>query len=82
MVIPIVKDLGFDLVWFGILFDVNMQIAYLSPPVGAAMFYLKSVAPAHISLVDIFRGFLPFICIQIVALSILLIWPRLAYVLF
>ncbi|MFY0682680.1 MAG: TRAP transporter large permease subunit [Thalassovita sp.] len=62
-------------VWFGVLFCMNMQVAFLSPPFGAAAFYLKSVAPPHISLTDIFKGFLPFIGIQLLALSVMLIWP-------
>lgn len=62
-------------VWFGVLFCMNMQVSFLSPPFGPAAFYLKSVAPPHISLTDIFKGFLPFICIQLVALSVMLIWP-------
>lgn len=62
-------------VWFGVLFCMNMQVSFLSPPFGPAAFYLKSVAPAHISLTDIFRGFLPFIMIQLIALSVLLAWP-------
>jgi len=62
-------------VWFGVLFCMNMQVSFLSPPFGPAAFYLKSVAPPHISLTDIFRGFLPFICIQLLALSVMLIWP-------
>lgn len=62
-------------VWFGVLFCMNMQVSFLSPPFGPAAFYLKSVAPPHISLTDIFRGFLPFICLQLLALSVLLIWP-------
>ncbi|MGR3660915.1 MAG: TRAP transporter large permease [Paracoccaceae bacterium] len=62
-------------VWFGVVFCMNMQVSFLSPPFGPAAFYLKSVAPAHISLTDIFRGFLPFIVIQLMALSVLLIWP-------
>ncbi|MEP0940532.1 MAG: TRAP transporter large permease subunit [Rhizobiaceae bacterium] len=62
-------------VWFGVLFCMNMQVSFLSPPFGPAAFYLKSVAPPHISLTDIFRGFLPFIGIQLLALSVMLIWP-------
>ena len=62
-------------VWFGVVFCMNMQVSFLSPPFGPAAFYLKSVAPPEISLTDIFRGFLPFICIQVLALSVLLIWP-------
>ncbi|MEM9105868.1 MAG: TRAP transporter large permease subunit [Pseudomonadota bacterium] len=62
-------------IWFGVVFCMNMQVSFLSPPFGPAAFYLKSVAPPHISLTDIFKGFLPFIGIQILALSVLLIWP-------
>ncbi|MEX0285300.1 MAG: TRAP transporter large permease subunit [Paracoccaceae bacterium] len=68
-------------VWFGVLFCMNMQVSFLSPPFGPAAFYLKSVAPPHISLTDIFKGFLPFICIQIIALSVLLIWPPIVEIL-
>lgn len=63
-------------IWFGVVFCMNMQVSFLSPPFGPAAFYLKSVAPAHISLTDIFRGFLPFIMLQLLALSVLLIWPN------
>ena len=62
-------------IWFGVLFCMNMQVSFLSPPFGPAAFYLKSVAPSHISLTDIFRGFLPFIGIQLLALTVMLIWP-------
>ncbi|MEM1387958.1 MAG: TRAP transporter large permease subunit [Pseudomonadota bacterium] len=68
-------------IWFGVVFCMNMQVSFLSPPFGPAAFYLKSVAPPHISLTDIFKGFLPFICIQILALSVLLIWPPIVEVL-
>ncbi len=67
---------SFVAVWFGILFCVNMQVSFLSPPFGPAAFYLKSVAPAHITLPDIFRGFLPFIAIQIVVLALVLLVPE------
>ena len=53
--VPIIEDLGYDLIWFGILFCMNMQIGYLSPPFGPAAFYLKSVAPPEITLHDIFK---------------------------
>jgi TRAP-type mannitol/chloroaromatic compound transport system permease large subunit len=69
-------------IWFGVVFCMNMQVSFLSPPFGPAAFYLKSVAPPEISLTDIFRGFLPFICIQLLALSVLLIWPGLTHVFF
>ena len=68
-------------IWFGVTFCMNMQVSFLSPPFGPAAFYLKSVAPPEISLTDIFRGFMPFILIQLLALSVLLLWPGLTYVL-
>jgi len=68
-------------VWFGVLFCMNMQVSFLSPPFGPAAFYLKSVAPPHISLTDIFKGFLPFIGVQLMALSVLLIWPNIVTIL-
>ena len=62
-------------IWFGVVFCMNMQVSFLSPPFGPAAFYLKSVAPPHITLTQIFSGFLPFIALQLLALSVLLIWP-------
>ncbi len=67
-------------IWFGVVFTMNMQVSFLSPPFGPAAFYLKSVAPPHISLTDIFKGFLPFIGIQLLALSLLLFWPNIVTV--
>ena len=73
--VPIVEKLGYDPVWFGVLFAMNMQVSFLTPPFGPAAFYLKSVAPPEISLGDIFRSLVPFICLQLLALAILLIFP-------
>ena len=67
-------------VWFGILFCVNMQVSFLSPPFGPAAFYLKSVAPPHITLPDIFRGFLPFIGMQLFILAVILLVPEITTV--
>ena len=74
--LPIVLALGFDPIWFGILFCVNMQVSFLSQPFGPAAFYLKSVAPPHISLTDIFRGFAPFIVIQLIVLACVMFFPE------
>ena len=71
---------SFVTVWYGILFCVNMQVSFLSPPFGPAAFYLKSVAPPHITLPDIFRGFLPFIAIQLVVLTLVLLFPEITMV--
>ena len=76
--VPIIIKLGMDPVWFGILFAMNMQVSYLSPPFGPAAFYLKSMAPKDMSLSEIFRALIPFICIQVVALAIVLFFPDVA----
>ncbi|MFV0335624.1 MAG: TRAP transporter large permease subunit [Tropicimonas sp.] len=73
--VPIVKNLGYDPVWFGVVFAMNMQVSFLSPPFGPAAFYLKSVVPDDISLGDIFKSLIPFIGMQILALAILIIFP-------
>lgn len=75
--LPIVTALGYDPIWFGILFCMNMQMSYLTPPFGPAAFYLKSVAPDHITLGDIFRGNLPFVAIQAFGLLIVAAFPGL-----
>ncbi len=76
--VPVIIDLGYDPVWFGILFCMNMQCSFLTPPFGPAAFYLKSVAPPNIQLQTIFGALLPFIGMQILALFFLLVFPQLA----
>ncbi|HBV75896.1 MULTISPECIES: TRAP transporter large permease [Vibrio] len=76
--VPIIVNLGFDPIWFGVVFCLNMQVSFLSPPFGPAAFYLKSVAPKDISLGEIFTALLPFIGLQILALGLVIIFPQLA----
>lgn len=76
--VPIVVQLGYDPIWFGVVFAMNMQVSFLSPPFGPAAFYLKSVAPPDISLGEIFRALLPFIALQVVAVGLLIAFPWLA----
>ncbi|SEL46350.1 TRAP transporter, DctM subunit [Roseovarius azorensis] len=78
VLIPVVSSLGYDLIWFGILFCLTMQISYLTPPFGPAAFYLKSVVPEDISIVEIFHSFIPFIVIQIVVIALVLLFPQLS----
>ncbi|MEO1090178.1 MAG: TRAP transporter large permease subunit [Pseudomonadota bacterium] len=73
--VPIVTNLGFDPIWFGVLFCMNMQMSFLSPPFGPAAFYLKSVAPADISLGEIFKALLPFIGMQAFMVAMLILFP-------
>ena len=76
--VPIIKTFEYDPIWFGILFCMNMQISYLSPPFGPAAFYLKGVAPPEISLYDIYRALWPFILMQIAAMLLVMFFPALA----
>lgn len=73
--VPIVIELGYSPVWFGVLFAMNMQVSFLSPPFGPAAFYLKSVAPPEITLGEIFRSMAPFIALQIIAVGLLVAFP-------
>ncbi len=75
---PVVVSLGYDPVWFGVLFAMNIQIYFLSPPFGPACFFLKSVAPKGIELEEIFVAVLPFIGLQIIGLTIVLFVPDIA----
>ena len=76
--IPIVIALGFDPVWFGVLFVMNIQMAYMSPPFGQGMFYVKGVAPPEISMLDIVKSVWPFLGIQFAALMLVVFFPQIA----
>ncbi|MFV0472758.1 MAG: TRAP transporter large permease subunit [Pikeienuella sp.] len=76
--VPIVIQLGYSPVWFGVVFSLSMQVSYLTPPFGPAAFYLKSVTPPDISLGEIFRSMTPFILLQLFALAMLIAFPAIA----
>jgi len=76
--VPIVVDFGYSPIWFGILFCMNMQISYLTPPFGPAAFYLKGVAPPEITLNQIFNALWPFIALQMLGLLLVVLFPELA----
>jgi len=74
--VPIVESLGFDPLWFGVLFIVNMEMAYLTPPFGLNLFYIKGVAPPEVSMGDIYRSVLPFVLLQLTGLILVMIFPQ------
>ena len=76
--VPVVLALGFDPVWMGVLFCMNMQISYISPPFGPAAFYLKGVTPAGITLGDIFGSIWPYMGLQVIALGLVVAFPQIA----
>ncbi|MEW6425440.1 MAG: TRAP transporter large permease subunit [Bacillota bacterium] len=73
--VPVIKMLGFDPVWFGVLFIINMQVGYLTPPFGFNLFYMKSIVPKNITMSDIIRSIVPFVIIMILSLIILIVFP-------
>tara|TARA_R110000823_G_scaffold106363_5_gene224891 strand:+ start:116 stop:1426 length:1311 start_codon:yes stop_codon:yes gene_type:complete len=75
---PIVKSLGFDPIWFGILFVINMEIGYKTPPFGFNLFYLKGVVPPGITMKDIYTSVVPFVIIEILAIAIIMVFPEIA----
>src|SRR3990172_4028929 len=74
--LPVIKLLHFDPLWFGVIFVVNMEMAYLTPPFGMNLFYMKSVAPAGVTMVDIYRAIIPFVLLQAVGLVLCLAFPE------
>ena len=73
---PIAYKLGIDPIWFGVMLAVNMQTAFMHPPFGFALFYLKSVAPRSIRTGDIYRGAIPFLVIQLIMVAVVLGFPQ------
>ena len=78
LVAPIVVELGYDLVWFTVLFAVCLQTSFLTPPVGFALFYVKGVAPPEIDVRTLYVGILPFVGLQLIGLALIFVWPELA----
>jgi tripartite ATP-independent transporter DctM subunit len=77
LVAPVVKAAGFDLNWFVVLFAVCLQTSFLTPPVGFSLFYVKGVAPPEITTQHIYRGVIPFVIIQMVAVALTFMYPQL-----
>ena len=78
IVAPVLFMLGIDPVWLGVMMAINLQTSFLTPPFGFALFYLRGVAPPQLRTVDIYRGAVPFIAIQLGMLTLLALWPSLA----
>jgi tripartite ATP-independent transporter DctM subunit len=76
--VPIIKFLGFDPIWFGVLILINMQCALLTPPYGFNLFYVRVITPQRISTFRIYRAVIPFICLQLVSMVLVMVFPALA----
>ena len=76
--VPLVKVLGFDLIWYGVLYTITCQIAYMTPPFGYNLFLMRAMAPPEIELMDIYRSILPFVLVMVIALALVMSFPQLA----
>ena len=76
--VPLVIELGFDPVWYGVLYTITCQIAYITPPFGYNLFLMRAMAPPEITLPDIYRSIIPFVLIMLVALAIITAFPQIA----
>lgn len=76
--IPLVRALGFDLVWYGVLYTITCQIAYITPPFGYNLFLMRAMAPPEVTLVDIYRSIVPFVGIMLLALVVIMAFPQIA----
>jgi tripartite ATP-independent transporter DctM subunit len=74
--LPVITALGFDRLWFGVLWMVNMEMGFLTPPFGMNLFYMKSIVPKEISMGDIYRSIIPFVLLQLIGLIICMIFPQ------
>ncbi len=77
---PVADKMGIDLIWFGVLLSVNMQTSFMHPPFGFALFYLRSVAPKEIKTSDIYWGAVPFVVIQVLMVTLIILFPNLVSV--
>jgi len=78
IVFPIMSALGFDMVWFGAIFVMNMQMSYLTPPIGPALVYIKGVVPPEITMGDIIHSIWPFLILQAIGLGLVAVFPQIA----
>jgi len=76
--VPLVGALGFDLVWYGILYTITCQIAYMTPPFGYNLFLMRAMAPKEITLPDIYRSIIPFVFVMTTGLAIVIAFPEIA----
>jgi tripartite ATP-independent transporter DctM subunit len=76
--IPLVDALGFNLIWYGVLYTITTQIAYMTPPFGYNLFLMRAMAPKEISIIDIYNSIIPFVLVMAVALALIMVFPEIA----
>jgi TRAP-type mannitol/chloroaromatic compound transport system permease large subunit len=76
--VPLIKILGFDPIWYGVLYTITCQIAYMTPPFGYNLFLMRAMAPPEITLMDIYRSIIPFVMVMTFALVLVMVFPQIA----
>lgn len=76
MIAPTAAKLGIDMVWFGVMIGMNLQASFLTPPFGFSIFYLRGVSPPELKTTHVYRGVIPFIIIQLIALTVMIVYPE------
>ncbi len=76
--VPLIIALGFDPIWYGVLYTITCQIAYMTPPFGYNLFLMKAMAPKEITLIDIYRSIIPFVLVMLFGLVIMMMFPQIA----
>jgi TRAP-type mannitol/chloroaromatic compound transport system permease large subunit len=76
--VPIVRMLEFDLIWYGVLYTITCQIAYMTPPFGYNLFLMRAMAPPGVSLADIYRSIVPFVGVMVLGLALIMAFPQIA----
>jgi TRAP-type mannitol/chloroaromatic compound transport system permease large subunit len=76
--VPLVDELGFNLIWYGVLYTITTQIAYMTPPFGYNLFLMRAMAPPEIGLRDIYQSIIPFALVMVLALTLVMVFPQIA----
>ncbi|MGB5707412.1 MAG: TRAP transporter large permease subunit [Arenicellales bacterium] len=76
LIAPVISSLGVDIVWFTVMFAVCLQTSFITPPLGFALFYMKGVAPKGIAITQVYKGVIPFVLLQLIAVWVVFQWPR------
>jgi len=76
--VPLIIALGFDPIWYGVLYTITCQIAYMTPPFGYNLFLMRAMAPKEITLIDIYRSIIPFVLVMLFGLVIMMMFPQIA----
>ncbi len=75
---PLIISLGFNPIWYGVLYTITCQIAYMTPPFGYNLFLMKAMAPPEVTLADIYRSIVPFVLVMVVGLALVILFPGIA----